>query len=175
MPATQFNRQVTAARSEKSLSTMIVVAVANVTDPEQAVGIVRRFSAEDLLELFVELDSPDSDSALVGIQLVTPPHLNGSIQWIAEAVVDFGKVRLRTANDLLRHTYAYRLISGAIFTDGERIEPSNVLEWSSIYEVCTADEAEELELLAHQTWLSTVITRIVNAINPTDEARGLAE
>ncbi|MDZ5431407.1 hypothetical protein T3H00_01835 [Pseudomonas fluorescens] len=164
------SRQISTKGVEHHQSSMIMVALANVCNPEQGVGITKRLSAQNLLELFDELDKPDSDQALVGIQLVVPPLLNGSPQWVAEAVLDFGRVTLRTASGPCLDTYAFRLVSEAVFSDSGRIEPSDILEWCSLYEVCTSDEVDDLQLLAHQNWLSTVISRLVNAVNPPEPA-----
>lgn len=160
--------QQTATSNADSPSTMILVAVANVIHPERGVEIVKRLSGQNLVELFLELDHPDSEKGIVGIQLAVPPHLNGSPQWIAEAVLDFARVKLRTTSASCLDTFAYRLASKDVFSDNEKIDSADVLDWHSLYEVCAVG-AETPELLAHQTWLSTVIGRLVNAVNLPEE------
>jgi hypothetical protein len=64
MPALQNSaRQSSVTRDEHDPSTMLLVAVANVAQPEEGVGIVNRFSGQDLVDLFDEMDRPDSDKA----------------------------------------------------------------------------------------------------------------
>lgn len=163
-------RQAAMARDEHKASTMVLVAVANVAQPEEGVGIVKRFSGQDLIDLFHEVDRPDSDKAIVGVQLAIPPGLNGTSRWIAEAVIDFARVKLFSAGTQGVDTYAYRLASRTVFTDSAKVEPSDILEWRSLYEVSSADGTDDHELVAHQAWLSTVITRLVNAVNLSEEA-----
>lgn len=163
------SRQVAAPSNADSFSTMILVAVANVIHPEQGVEIVKRLSGRNLVELFLELDHPDSEKDVVGILLAVPPQLNGSSQWVAETVVDFAQVKLRTPVDPCVDTFAYRLASNEVFRDNEKIDPKDVLGWRSLYEVCTPDGPEAVELLAHQTWLSVVVARLVNAVNSPEE------
>ncbi|WP_256594804.1 hypothetical protein [Pseudomonas sp. OV226] len=162
------SRQVAAHRNADSFSTMILVAVANVIHPERGTEIVKRLSGQNLVELFLELDHPDSEKDLVGILLAVPPQLNGSPQWVAETVVDFAQVKLRTPVEPCVDTFAYRLASNEVFRDNEKIDPADVLCWRSLYEVCTPDGPEAVELLAHQTWLSVVVARLVNAVNSPD-------
>ena len=107
MPSLQISaRQLPATSNEQSPSTMLMVAVANVTQPEQGIEIVKRFSGQHLIDLFNELDRPDSDKAIVGVLLAIPPKLNSSPRWIAENVLDFGRVELRFADDACLDTYA---------------------------------------------------------------------
>ncbi|MFJ2362195.1 hypothetical protein ACIPIN_00490 [Pseudomonas sp. NPDC087697] len=171
MSALQNNaRQPSTTSGEHSPSTIVLVAVANVAQPEEGVGIVKRFSGQDLIDLFHEMDRPDSDKAIVGVQLAISPELNGTSRWIAEAVIDFARVKLFSADAPGVDTYAYRLASNAVFRDSAKVEPSDILEWRSLYEVSSADGGDDPELVAHQTWLSTVITRMVNAVNLSEKA-----
>ncbi|MNR48090.1 hypothetical protein D3C85_1672830 [compost metagenome] len=85
-------------------------------------------------------------------------------------MVDFARVKLFSAGPPGVDTYAYRLASNTVFRDSAKVEPSDIVEWRSLYEVSSADGADDPELVAHQTWLSTVITRIVNAVNLSAEA-----
>lgn len=170
MPALQISaRQVSATSNERSPSTMLMVAVANVTQPEQGIEIVKRFSGQHLIDLFNELDRPDSEKAIVGVLLAIPPKLNGSSRWIAENVLDFGRVKLRFADGACLDTYAYRLASKAVFRDNAKVDPADILSWRSLYETSNADGDVDPELVAHQTWLSVVITQMVNAVNLPDE------
>ncbi|CAI8851286.1 DUF5063 domain-containing protein [Pseudomonas sp. IT-194MI4] len=170
MPALQISaRQLTATSNNHSPSTMLMVAVANVAQPEQGIEIVKRFSGQHLIDLFNEMDRPDSDKAIVGVLLAIPPKLNGSPRWIAENVFDFGRVELRLADDACLDTYAYRLASKAVFRDNAKIDLADILSWRSLYETSNADGDFDPELVAHQTWLSLVITRMVNAVNLPDE------
>jgi hypothetical protein len=171
MPAAQSSsRQSVVTRDEQGPSTILLVAVANVAQPEKGVGIVKCSSGQDLVDHFHELDRPDSDKAIVGVQLAIPPELNGSSRWIAEAVIDFARVRLSSAGSPGVDTYGYRLASKAVFRDNAKIEPSDILEWRSLYELSSTGDADAPEVDAHQTWLSTVITRMVNAVNLPAEA-----
>jgi len=115
------------------------------------------------------MDRPDSDKAIAGVQLAIPPELNGTSRWIAEAVIDFARVKLFSADAPGVDTYAYRLASNAVFRDSAKVEPSDILEWRSLYEVSSADGVDAPELVAHQTWLSTVLTRMVNTVNLPEE------
>lgn len=170
MPALQISaRQLSATSHEQSPSTMLMVAVANVAQPEQGIEIVKRFSGQHLIDLFNEMDRPDSDKAIVGVLLAIPPKLNGSPRWIAENVFDFGRVELRLADDACSDTYAYRLASKAVFRDNAKVDPADILGWRSLYKTSNADGDVDPELVAHQTWLSIVITRMVNAVNLPDE------
>ena len=117
---------------EHSPSTMLMVAMANVGLPED-MEIVRRFSGQDLINLFNEMDRPGSDKAIVGVLLAIPPKLNGSPQWIAENVSDFGRVKLRFADGTCLDTYAYRLASKAIFRDNVNVHPADIQSWRSLY------------------------------------------
>jgi len=90
-------------------------------------------------------------------------------QWVSETVVGFAQVKLRTPDDPCLDTFAYRLASKDVFTDNEKVDPADVLDWRSLYEVCMNDGPEAGELRAHQTWLSIVIGRLVNAVNPPEE------
>jgi hypothetical protein len=163
------SRQVAAHSTADSFSTMVLVAVATVIHPERGVEIVKRLSGQHLVELFVELDHPDSVKGVVGILLAVPPQLNGSRQWVAETVVDFAQVKLRTPVDPCVDTFAYRLASREVFRDNEKIDSADVLDWRSLYEVRTPDGPEAAELLSHQTWLSVVVARLVNAVNSPKE------
>lgn len=163
------SRQVAATSNADSSSTMVFVAVANVIHPERGVEIVKRLSGQNLVEFFLELDHPDSEKDVVGIVLAVPPRLNGSPQWVAETVVDFAQVKLRTPDDPCLDTFVYRLASKDVFRDNEKVDPADVLEWRSLYEVFTPDGPEGAQLLAHQTWLSVVIGRLVNAVNSPEE------
>jgi hypothetical protein len=144
---------------------LLLIAVTNKARPEQGVGIVKRFSGQELIDLFHELDRPDSDQAIVGLQLAIPPQLNGSPRWIAEAVVDFARAKIRTANDPCVDTYAYRLASKAFYRDNVKVDSADILDWRSLYGVTHTDGVNDTELAAQQTWLSTVITRMVNVVN----------
>ncbi|XXE03651.1 hypothetical protein J3P88_16290 [Pseudomonas sp. Z3-6] len=144
---------------------MLMVAVANVAQPEQGIKIVKRLSGQDLIDLFNEIDRPDSDKAIVGVLLAIPPKLNGSPRWIAENVFNFGRVQLRFDDGACVDTYAYRLASKGVFIDNAKVEPAAILSWRSLYETSNADGDVDPELVTHQTWLSVVITRIVNAVN----------
>lgn len=160
--------QLSATRNERSPSTMLIVAVANVSQPERGVEIIKRTSGQDLIDLFNEMDRPNSDKAIVGVLLAVPPEFNGSQQWVADSVFDFGRVELRIADDACLDTYAYRLASEAVFRDNARVDPADILSWRSLYETSNANREVDPELLAHQTWLSLVITRMVNAVNLPD-------
>ncbi len=84
MSALQIStHQLSATGDEHSPSTMLMVAVANVAQPEQDIQIVKRLSGQDLIDFFNEIDRPDSDKAIVGVLLAIPPKLNGSPRWIA--------------------------------------------------------------------------------------------
>lgn len=158
--------QAVMSRDEREESAIVLVAIANVAQPEEGVGLVKRFSGQDLVDLFHEMDRPDSDKAILGVQLAIPPVLNGTSRWIAEAVIDFARVKLFGVGNFGEDTYAYRLASKNVFTNSAKIDPSDILEWRSIYEVSNAKGTDDdHELIAHQEWLSTVITRIVNAAN----------
>lgn len=111
-----------------------------------------------------------SDEAIIGVQLAISPELNGTSRWTAEAIVDFARVKLLGADACGVDTYAYRLESDGLFMDGARIEPSNVIEQRSLYQVASAEGPDDTELVAHQIWLSTVISRIVNKMHPTETA-----
>ncbi len=39
-----------------------------------------------------------------------------------------------------------------------------------LYQVASAEGPDDTELVAHQIWLSTVISRIVNEMHPTEAA-----
>lgn len=170
MSALQIStHQLFAAGDENSPSTMLMVAVANVAQPEQGIQIVKRLSGQDLIDFFNEIDRPDSDKAIVGVLLAIPPKLNGSPRWIAENVFNFGRVQLRCDDDACVDTYAYRLSSNGVFRDNAKVDPADILSWRSLYETSNADGDVDPELVAHQTWLSVVITRIVNAVNLPDE------
>lgn len=151
-------------------STIVLVAVANVAQPEEGVGIIKRFSGQDLIDLFHEVDRPDSNRSIVGVQLAIPPELNGTARWIAEAIVDFARVRLFSADAQGVDTYAYRLATNAVYRDSAKVEPSDIFEWRSLYELSRVDGVSDPELAVHQTWLSSVITRMVNAVNLSVEA-----
>lgn len=163
------SRQVASTSNADSASTMVLVAVTNVIYPERGVEIVKRLSGQNLVELFLELDHPDSEKDVVGIVLAVPPQLNGSPRWEAETVVDFARVKLRAPDGPCLDTFAYRLASEDVFSDDEKVDPADVLDWNSLYEVCTPDGPEGAELLAHQTWLSVVVARLVNAVNSPEE------
>lgn len=77
------SRQVAATSDADSASTMVLVAIINVNHPERGVQIVQRLSGQDLVELFTELDHPNSEQDVVGILLGVPPHLNGSPQLLS--------------------------------------------------------------------------------------------
>lgn len=62
-----------------------------------------------------------------------------------------------------------RLSSKGVFRDNAKVDPADILNWRSLYETSNADGDVDPELVAHQTWLSVVITRIVNAVNLPDE------
>ncbi|SOP99518.1 hypothetical protein CFBP2118_02536 [Pseudomonas syringae pv. syringae] len=160
--------QLSAARSERSSSTMLIVAVATISLPEQGVEIIKRLSGQNLFDLFNELDRPDSDKAIVGVLLAVPPEFNDSQRWTVESVFDFGRVELRTEDDACLDTYAYRLASKAVFRDNARVDPADILGWRSLYETPNANGDVDPELVAHQTWLAIVISRMVNAVNLPD-------
>ncbi|WP_244192384.1 hypothetical protein [Pseudomonas rhodesiae] len=130
--------------------------------------IIKRTSGQNLIDLFNEMDRPNSDKAIVGVLLAVPPEFNGSQRWVAESVFDFGRVELKIADDACLDTYAYRLASKAVFRDNARVDPTDILSWRSLYEASNANGEVDPELLAHQTWLSLVITRMVNAVNLPD-------
>lgn len=171
MSALQFNiHQLSATTKGHSPSTMLVVAVANVVQPEQGIEIVSRLSGQDLIDLFNEIDRPDSATAIVGVLLAIPPKLNGTPRWIAENVFDFGRVEVRFGDDACLDTYAYRLASNAVYRDNAKVEAADILSWRSLYGTSNAEGEVDPELVAHQTWLSVVITRILNAVNlPSEE------
>jgi hypothetical protein len=50
---------------------MLIVAVANVAQPEQDIEIVKRFSGQQLIDLFNEMDRPDSDKAVAADRKLT--------------------------------------------------------------------------------------------------------
>ena len=85
-------------------------------------------------------------------------------------MVDFARVKLRAPDGPCLDTFAYRLASEDVFSDDEKVDPADVLDWNSLYEVCTPDGPEGAELLAHQTWLSVVVARLVNAVNSPEES-----
>jgi hypothetical protein len=149
---------------------MLIVAVLNVEEPEQSVEMLKRFSGQALADLFNELDRPDAKKAIVGVQFAIPPQLNGSKRWTVEPVLDFARARLRTQADGVLDTYAYRLASDAVFIDNAPVNLTGILEWRSLYEAFNAEGANAPQLIAHQTWLTTVITKMVNAVNLPDEA-----
>ena len=172
MAALQLSaRQLSATNNEHSPSTMLIVAVANVAQPEQGVEIIKRISGQNLVDLFNEMDRPDAEKAIVGVLLAIPPALNGSARWIAENVFDFARVKLKGRAAFL-DTYAYRLASKAVFRDNAKVEPADILDWRSLYETSNARGNVDPELDAHQTWLSIVITRMVNAVNLPDDGEG---
>ncbi|WP_085600199.1 MULTISPECIES: hypothetical protein [unclassified Pseudomonas] len=168
MPESQSKtRQASTTSGEHGPSTMIFVAIANVSQPEKGVGIVKRSSGQDLIDLFHEIDRPDSESTIVSAQLAIHPELNGTSRWTAETIVDFARIKLLNSDTSDIDTYAYRLVSDSVFRDNAKIAPSDILEWRSLCEVCCTDTSE---LLAQQKWLSTVIARIVNAVNFPEDA-----
>ena len=170
MAALQLSaRQLSATNNEHSPSTMLIVAVANVAQPEQGVEIIKRISGQNLIDLFNEMDRPDAETAIVGVLFAIPPALNGSARWTAENVVDFARVKLKGRGEAFMDTYAYRLASKAVFRDNAKVEPADILDWRSLYETSNARGEVDAELAAHQTWLSVVITRMVNAVNLPDD------
>lgn len=94
-------RQLSATKNERSPSTMLIVAVASVSQPEQGVEIIKRASGQNLIDLFNELDRPNSDKAIVGVLLAVPPEFNASQRWTAECVSDFGRAELRIESPLV--------------------------------------------------------------------------
>lgn len=170
MPTLQMSaRQLSGTSNEHSPSTMLIVAVANVAQPVQGVEIIKCISGQKLIDLFNEMDRPDSDKAIVGVLLAIPPALNGSAQWVAENVFDFARVKLKGRGEACLDTYAYRLASKAVFRDNAKVDPADILDWRSLYETSNAGGHVDAELVAHQTWLSIVITRMVNAVNLPDD------
>lgn len=163
-------RQLTATGNEDSPSTMLMVAVANVAQAEQCIKIVNCFSGEKLIDLFNEIDRPDSKKAIVGVLLAIPPKLNGSPHWIAENVYDFARVKFKGRGEVFLDTYAYRLASQAVFRDNAQVDPADILDWRSLYETSTAGGNVDSEFVDYQTWLSIVITRLLNSVNLADEA-----
>ncbi len=169
-----FTTNCLATASDSHLpSTMLIVAVLNLRDPDQSVDMVKRFSGQALADFFNELDRPDAEKAIVGVQFAIPPQLNGSKRWTVEAVIDFARARLRNHGDEVLDTYAYRLASDAVFTDNASVELTDILEWRTLYGASNGEEACDPQLMAHQTWLSIVITRMVNAVNLPDEEDGV--
>jgi len=169
-----FTTSCLAAASDSHLpSTMLIVAVLNLREPDQTVEMVKRFSGQALADLFNELDRPGVEQAIVGVQFAIPPQLNGSKRWTVEAVSDFARARLRNHGDEVLDTYAYRLASDALFTDNALVELADVLEWRTLYAVSNGEGACDPQLMAHQTWLSIVVTAMVNAVNLPDEEDGV--
>lgn len=114
--------------------------------------------------------STRSEKAIVGVLLAIPPALNGSARWTAENVFDFARVKLKRRGEACLDKYVYRLASKAVFRDNAEVEPADILDWRSLYETSNVRGDVDSELDAHQTWLSIVITRMVNAVNlPDDE------
>ena len=170
MPALHMSaRQLSETSNEHNPSTMLIVAVANIAQPEQGVEITKCIYGQNLIDLFNDTDRPDSEKAIVGVLLAVPPALNGSAQWIAENVFDFGRVKLKGSGEGCLDTYAYRLASKAVFRDSAKVDPADILDWRSLYETSNARGDFDAELVAHQTWLSIVITRMVNAVNLPDD------
>ncbi|MFP3848005.1 hypothetical protein [Pseudomonas sp. W5-01] len=161
-------RELSATWNGRRPSTMLIVAVANVSQPEQGVEIIKRISGQNLIDLVNELDRPDSDKAIVGVLLAVPPEFNDSERWIAENVFDFGRVELSIADGPCLDTYAYRLASKAVFRDNARVDPADILGWRSLYKTPNADGDVDPELVAHQGWLSIIITQMLNAVNLPD-------
>ncbi|WP_234451996.1 MULTISPECIES: hypothetical protein [unclassified Pseudomonas] len=159
-----------AAESDSRLpSTMLIVAVLNLNEPDQTVEMVKCSSGQALADLFNELDRPYAEQAIVGVQLAIPPQLNGSKRWTVEAVLDFARARSRSHGDEALDIYAYRLASDALFTDNALVELTDVLEWRTLYGASNGEGACDSQLMAHQAWLSIVITTMVNAVNLPDE------
>lgn len=96
MPALQISAsQLSTTGDEDSPATMLIVAVANIARPEQGIEMEKCLSGQKLVDLFNEIDRPDSDKAIVGVLLAIPPKLNGSPRWVVENVFDFARVKLK--------------------------------------------------------------------------------
>jgi len=169
-----FTTSCLAAASDSHLpSTMLIVAVLNLREPDQTVEMVKCFSGQALADLFNELDRPYVEQAIVGVQLAISPQLNSSKRWSVEAVSDFARARVRSHGDEVLDIYAYRLASDALFTDNASVELADVLEWRTLYGASNGEGVCDSQLMAHQAWLSIVITTMVNAVNLPNEEDGV--
>jgi len=151
-------------------STMLIIAVLDVGEPEKGVKMVTCSSGQAFADLFNEMDQPGAEQVIAGVQFAIPPQLNGSKQWIVEPVLSFAKARLRIRGDAVLDTYAYRLASDAVFIDNDSVDPTLILEWQPLYEVLNADGSKDPQMTGHQEWLSVVLTRMINALNLQGEA-----
>lgn len=151
-------------------STMLIIAVLDVAEPEKGVKMVTCSSGQALADLFNEIDQSGGDQVIAGVQFAIPPQLNGSKQWIVEPVLSFAKAKLRIRGDAALDTYAYRLDSDAVFIDNDSVDPTLILEWQSLYEVLNEDGSKDPQTTGYLAWLSIVLTRMINALNLQGEA-----
>lgn len=122
---------------------------------------VQAFSkGQSVLDLLYELDKPSATRAVIGLQLAIPPAMTSTERWKVEAVLDLQAATIYR-QDIELDGYAYRTLSGRLFTDDFELNPMQIKNSRIIYASSNAS-TDDNELEQFQLWLSVVLENLIS-------------
>ncbi|QVL21422.1 hypothetical protein KH389_12910 [Pseudomonas qingdaonensis] len=122
---------------------------------------IQAFSkGQSVLDLFYELDKPSAIQAIIGLQLAVPPAMTNTERWQVEAVLDLQAATIYR-QDIELDGYAYRTLSGRLFSDDFELSPMQIKSSRSIY-ASSNSSTNDAELEQFQKWLSVVLENLIN-------------
>lgn len=159
MPTLRVNPESLSHLVDDSASTTLIICVLDLRETEDFIDLEFFKTGQNALDYLHKLDRPNASLAVVGVQLVLPPRLS-SRRWKVEPVLDFTKLVVEKSNKKTE-CYAYRLASGRYFADNEEISIKNIRSSKSLYQASNADNQDDPELGAYQSWMAELLAKLL--------------
>ncbi|WP_243055244.1 hypothetical protein [Pseudomonas sp. BP01] len=143
-----------------SRTPFFIACVLNLHAHDEVIGVRILEKGQDVLGLLHELDAPSATLAVVGLQIAIPPSMTKTNHWELEAILEFQAATIAHQDDELSG-YAYRTLSGRLFSDECELRVSQLVNARTIYAASNAI-GPDIELSKFQMWLSAVLEELVN-------------
>ncbi|WP_087500909.1 hypothetical protein [Pseudomonas sp. SID14000] len=147
--------------SSNDSSTFLVVCILDLSAQEDVIDVKICPTGQIALDLLNKLDRPNSDAAVVGVQIALPPQLGTEGVWTVEPILEFMRMEVGTASGHC-DIYAYHVASGRFFADNQEIARSSIKSQRSIYQASNVDTDVDPELEAFQAWIAQLLSKLMN-------------
>jgi len=140
-----------------------VACVLNLYAHEEVLGVQILKKGQDVLGLLHELDNPSATLAVVGLQMAVPPCMTKTNRWQLEAILDFQTATISHQDEEMSG-YAYRTLSGRLFSDECELDVTQLANARTIYAASNAN-VHDVELSKFQMWLSAILEGLINEVH----------
>lgn len=137
-----------------------IACVLNLYAHDEVLGVQILKKGQNVLGFLHELDDPSATLAVVGLQMAVPPCMTKTNRWELEAILDFQTATIIRQDDELSG-YAYRTLSGRLFSDEYELNVTQLANARTIYAASNAN-GHDAELSKFQMWLSAVLEGLIN-------------